>query len=204
MQRRANPYRTKNEHPKTGPTRGLIKVAQQTKATSGRQLLHTTASLPRKWGTCRWCGQKAPTGRHLWHEECKYMCSLAHGQTPMFPLWLKDNPLWVKHEDNRWAWKCAGCGEQMQMYYEIDHAISLAVAFQLKRLGAKNWWRAWHWKNLQPLCRFCHGKKSGKDRILLNQLKVVKSLESPELETLFFESLLSMHLRTYGLLPFRA
>jgi hypothetical protein len=45
-------------------------------------------------------------------------------------------------------WKCNGCNETLDAWYEIDHKIRLAD-------GGSN-----HVSNLVALCRNCHGKKT--------------------------------------------
>jgi hypothetical protein len=49
---------------------------------------------------------------------------------------------------SRQAWKCNGCSEQLNAWFEVDHVIRLEH-------GGSN-----HVDNLVALCRECHGKKT--------------------------------------------
>ena len=53
-----------------------------------------------------------------------------------------------KYVASRQKWKCNNCNELLDYSYEVDHIIPL---YQ----GGNN-----HIKNLQALCRNCHGKKT--------------------------------------------
>ena len=53
-----------------------------------------------------------------------------------------------KYVASRQKWKCNSCNELLDYSYEVDHIIPL---YQ----GGNN-----HIKNLQALCRNCHGKKT--------------------------------------------
>lgn len=49
---------------------------------------------------------------------------------------------------SRQGWKCTGCSEQLNAWFEVDHVIRLEH-------GGSN-----HVDNLVALCRECHGKKT--------------------------------------------
>ena len=49
---------------------------------------------------------------------------------------------------SRQGWKCGGCGEQLNAWFEVDHKTRLEY-------GGSN-----HIDNLVALCRECHGKKT--------------------------------------------
>ena len=49
---------------------------------------------------------------------------------------------------SRQNWKCNGCSQQLNAWFEVDHKIRLEY-------GGSN-----HVDNLEALCRECHGKKT--------------------------------------------
>ena len=51
------------------------------------------------------------------------------------------------------GWKCNGCNEQLQAWFEVDHKIRLDS-------GGTN-----HIDNLVALCRNCHGKKTAMENM---------------------------------------
>ena len=72
---------------------------------------------------------------------------------------------------------CEDCGlvhdqaDKDGRWPEIDHRIALSVAWENRRLGARNWWHAWTPGNLRWLCGACHRIKTGHDRKLLARLR---------------------------------
>lgn len=50
-------------------------------------------------------------------------------------------------------WKCAGCGQQLPAWFEVDHKIRLDC-------GGSN-----HVDNLVALCRNCHGRKTAHENL---------------------------------------
>ena len=53
-----------------------------------------------------------------------------------------------KYVASRQNWKCNGCNEQLNAWFEVDHVVRLEY-------GGSN-----HVDNLVALCRECHGKKT--------------------------------------------
>ena len=49
---------------------------------------------------------------------------------------------------SRQGWKCGGCGQQLNAWFEVDHKIRLEY-------GGSN-----HIDNLVAMCRECHGEKT--------------------------------------------
>ena len=164
----------KNLYPRSGPIRGLIRYVRlhygenPDRECSGRGLLYVTSNLGKRTrGICGWCGQPAPSKRHLWHPLCNRWYYAATGMT------YYDNDDLLKWERKPGGWLlCAECKVEQKYYYEIDHTLALSIAWELRRLRYRKWYRAWTPTNLRLLCRECHREKTRADRAELAKLQV--------------------------------
>ena len=148
----------------------------------GRALITRSNILPRNFGTCRWCRTPAPSKRHLWHEDCEGQYLIAMGKRYMINDWLLTHPHWNhqswndRHGHYCWTYFCSECGDSTGGRYEVDHHLPIGVAWELRRLGYRGWWKAWTPQNLRPVCGDCHRKKTKLDRARMAELRKLDKL----------------------------
>ena len=177
-------FMNKNKYPKSGPIRGLIKAAKNNDINDKYRALYSNASwLPRKFGTCRWCGQPIGHKRALWHDDCFSAYSIGTTNNSYIVLYFREE--YKKNKDDRHS-NCEECGKKFgfKLYKEWDHRVALSIARERRRLGYRDWWKAWHVSNLRALCHDCHSEKTRQDRLELKKIrkevkdgKKVQSLE---------------------------
>ena len=111
-----------------------------------RRLVNRTARWrePSVYGICRWCYEPTASIKTRWHRYCLNAYRVASGQ----------------HPDEIQHTLCEICGDPSD---EIDHTLAIEVA---RALGPAAMLRAFTLDNLRWLCRGCHKRKTGQDRLL--------------------------------------
>ena len=180
---------TENRYPRSGPVRGLLRrIRDGSVHRNTRRSLVQTVWAPARGprGTCVWCGEPTENSRTSWHKACVRAYLIARGQTTKYAgsslnillsqdehaeqiAFLRENPGKWKGMPHREKLRCALCEKHGGS--EVDHRVSLAVARELRRLGDRNWWKAWTLQNLQSVCHECHVSKTKKDNALLRELR---------------------------------
>ena len=104
-----------------------------------------------KHKVCRWCFQSISENENgrWWHKPCSQMYEVCAGRIP-YPF-------------QKMGW-CAECGKTnlYESKTEVDHVIPLSLATATMDIEVLV--KAFSFRNLRPICKPCHGVKSGKDR----------------------------------------